>query len=462
MTSIPRRSNLHDVIRALPFLCAIVLFSAPQARADGLLMLTAGKVGVSKDLPGSGRDRGRFRFRKDPALLTLENPTCPGTSSVQLATYPQAANRVEAQPLVDLPCENWTARGTGYVYNDPTGALGGIRRILYKPGKLVLKMRGPGFTPVVGPVAYMEIWFAVGPNRYHGRFHSFRQNDSAGIKTRRPSAAAAAGEAAFWDVLHNNDNSSARQEAGLAALQQAASRSRKDGRSRFLQAMLQLYRFGQATTDFGTVSPFAEQELAASHAAFQDSLPLLWDGTAGDSRVPGFAAGTKFTQGLVAGDTALQAEGLQDLADAVAVNQFFNIFDYIPVIQALPPSDSRFTLAVNAVVDYLNAPDTLNCITTQPELCGNEGLAPHNAEGAVLLFGDVYAKAGDLQSAQVWYGLAKALGELNPSPWPFQAVADDRVANAVARVALYQDQDPDNDPPIIGAGPEACAFCHYK
>jgi hypothetical protein len=462
MISIVERLILRSLRSALILLSALVMLSALPARADDLLMLTTGKVAVSKDSPGTDRDRGTFRFSKDPVLLALEDPTCPGTSSVQLATYPQATNRVEAQPVVDLPCENWTARGSGYVYDDPTGAHGGVRRISYKPGKLVLKMSGAGFTPVVGPVAYMEIWFVVGPNRYHGRFHSFRQNDSAGIKTRRPSAAAAAGEAAFWDVLHNNDNSTARQEAGLAALQQAASGSRKDGRAPFLQAMLQLYRFGQATTDFGTVSPFAEQELAASHAAFQDSLPLLWDGTAGDSRVPGFAAGTKFTQGLVTGDTALQAEGLQDLADAVAVNQFFNIFDYIPIIQALPPSDPRFVLAFNAVIDYLNAPDTLNCITTQPELCGNEGLAPHNAEGAVLLFGDVYAKAGDLSAAQVWYSLAKALGELNPEPWPFQAVADERVATAAARVALYQDLDPGNDPPIIGAGAEACAFCHYK
>jgi len=33
---------------------------------------------------------------------------------------------------------------------------------------------------------------------------------------------------------------------------------------------------------------------------------------------------------------------------------------------------------------------------------------------------------------------------------------------AAARAALYLDADPTNDPPIIGAGPQACAVCHYK
>ena len=143
------------------------------------------------------------------------------------------------------------------------------------------------------------------------------------------------------------------------------------------------------------------------------------------------------------------------------INQFFNIFDFIPVIQAVSPTDPLFTLAFTEVDDYLSNPEVFGCITTQPELCGNTGLAPHNAEGAVLLFGDVYAKAGDLAQAQTWYDLAKFLGGLNP-PWQFQAVADERAANAATRVALYQDGDPSNDPPIVGAASEACAFCHYK
>ena len=31
-------------------------------------------------------------------------------------------------------------------------------------------------------------------------------------------------------------------------------------------------------------------------------------------------------------------------------------------------------------------------------------MAPHNTEGALLLFGDLYAKGGRLSDAERWYG----------------------------------------------------------
>jgi hypothetical protein len=226
--------------------------------------------------------------------------------------------------------------------------------------------------------------------------------------------------------------------------------------------MMHLYRFGQATTDFADVSAFARQELAAAHEAFERAVPRLWDGAAGDSRVPGFAAAAKYTHGLLEGNDALRDAGLADLTAAVAINQFFNVFDYIPVAQIVPANDPLFGLVFAEVDDYLNAPGTLDCVDSQPEICSNAGLAPHNAEGALLLFGDVYAKGGDLATARAWYVLARGAGRAGETPWPFQALADDRVANAAARVALYQDADPANDPPVVGMGAEACAVCHYK
>lgn len=378
-----------------------------------------------------------------------------------MASYPQATNRLEAQ-ATNLPCENWSATSGGYVYHDDAAAHGGVRRITYTSSKLVIKLRGQHFTPVAGPVGYMEVWFRVGSTRYLGRFHNFRRNDATVMISRRPSSSAAEGEAAFWDVLLGTDISVQRQNEAIAALTKAAKHASKDGRSRFLLGMLHLYRFGQDTTSYDEVSAFGLEEVAASHAAFETALPRLWDGVNGDSRVPGFAAVAKFTQGLVTGDDALRDEGLQDLAEAIAINQFFNVFDYIPVIQAFPPGDPLFQTAFDEVADYLGDPDTLNCVQAQPELCANEGLAPHNAEGALLLFGDVYAKAGDLPTAQAWYALANVIVLVGGVPWPFQAVLDDRLANAADRVALYQDADPTNDPPVVGAAQEACAICHYK
>jgi len=39
-----------------------------------------------------------------------------------------------------------------------------------------------------------------------------------------------------------------------------------------------------------------------------------------------------------------------------------------------------------------------------PEICGNAGMAPHNTQGALLLFGDLYAKGDRLSDAERWYG----------------------------------------------------------
>src|SRR5262249_44500067 len=144
---------------------------------------------------------------------------------------------------------------------------------------------------------------------------------------------------------------------------------------------------------------------------FSRALPLLWDGRGGDSRVPGFAAAATFGLGVVNDDATMQAKGLADLQAALAVNAFFNVFDLIPVVQALPPRDPRCQQVVPLLASYIADPDTLQCVATQPEICSDQGLAPRNVAGALLLFGDVYAKAAGLDSsyltqAETWYGIA--------------------------------------------------------
>ena len=91
---------------------------------------------------------------------------------------------------------------------------------------------------------------------------------------------------------------------------------------------------------------------------------------------------------------------------------------------------------------------------SQPEICNNAGLAPSNFSGSLVLFGDVYAKQGDLVEARKWYQTAK---NVTPAGYRFQSLVDDRAANVDARVAAYLDADPNNDPPVVGLGEENCA-----
>jgi hypothetical protein len=330
---------------------------------------------------------------------------------------------------------------------------------VYTRDALVVKLGGAGYTPPGGPVGYVELWLNLGSTRLLARFHNFRVNTATQLVTRKTSAAAAKGEAAFWDVLTADDRSEVRQQAALRALGQASRRSKQDGRSRFLLAMMHLYRFGNRIQGYDAVSDEAKAEIRAADEGFAAAVPLLWDGTAGDSRVPGFAAAAKFARGIVEGDEARAAAGLVDLNEALRVNAFFNVFDLIPVVQALPRTDPRFQPAVDAVITYLSDPGTLSCVGTQPEICANAGLAPRNLTGATLLFGDVYAKAGNLAQARGWYAIAA--GTASPT-YRFFELAQNRFADVEARVARYLDDDPGNDDQIIGVGEENCAVCHNR
>lgn len=442
-------------------LVAVLSLVAAASPALALTVLTTGKAASFKG------ETGMIRFGKDPALATPVAPVCPTTSAVTLSSYPQATNRVVVHLDVTLPCANWKVADGGYVYDDKSAAVGGVRKIVYARDKLLIKFAGPAFARPVGPVGYFHVWFTVGDTAYHGRFHNFRKNDATLIVTRPVSKSAAEGEAAFWAVLHGDvtgAEKAAREDVALHCLEKAAKRDKKDGRSRFLLAMMHLYRFGQMIDRYDDVPDAARAEITAANEGFIAAGPLLWDRAAnrGDSRVPGFAAATTFGLGVVNADPVLQAQGLADLEYAVGINGFFNIFDYIPVAQATAANDPLFAEVLAKVATYLNDPNTLSCVVTQPELCGNAGLAPHNGEGALLLFGDLYAKAGDLPNAMQWYNLAGALGAADGVPYRFQPVLDDRLANAAARVALYTDDDPSNDPSIIGAGAEACSTCHNR
>jgi hypothetical protein len=424
--------------------------------AAGFQVLTVGKVArfVNRGDPAS--NGAVIVVGRDRALATLLDPRCPTASTVALEAYLQSTVRDVVLASVSLDCAKWAARGRGYVYADPTGT---VRAIRYTPSGLRIEVKGPGFTPIGGPVGFVQAQLGIGTDLLRARFHNFRRNDASEVLSRKPSHAAAAGEAGFWDVLSGDDDSEATETATIARLEQAARRDPRDGRSRFLLAMMHFYRFGQQVTSYAAVSEAAKAELHGANAAFATAVPLLWnDATAtGDSRVPGFAAAAEYLQGLVDGDATLRDQGLADLDQSIAQNAFFNVFDLIPVLQATTPGDPVFQAAFAKVDAYLNDPETLACVVTQPEICANAGFVPHNVQGALTLFGDIYVKHGDLTPANNWYTLAAAF-----PAWPFTPVLDDHRTNALARAALYQDADPSNDPLLIGAGTETCAFCHRR
>lgn len=441
---------------AVALVCGGHAATASAARLD---VLNAGKVAWFENRGDVERNGGIVVVGRDRALRTLLDPTCPAASVVEVEAYLQSTARDAVLAHVELDCGKWSRTGSGFQYSDASGT---VRSIRYTRSGLQIEVRGPGFTPISGAVGYVQAQLQIGEDTLRARFHNFRQNDAQVVRSRRPSLAAAMSEAGFWDVLLGDDSSEAREQEVIATLETAVRRTPRDGRSHFLLAMLHLYRFGQRVVRLDAVSAEARAELAAANVSFAAALPLLWDGatSTGDSRVPGFAAAAKYMQGVVDDDDALRAEGLADLERSIAVNSFFNVFDFIPAMQFLPPSDPVFQRGFTLFTSYLEDPETLRCVGTQPEICANAGFAPRNIQGALTLFGDLYAKAGNLERAQFWYNLVSAFPDT--ATWQFAALLADRRANAAARVALYGDGDPSNDPPLIGAGAEACSTCHVR
>lgn len=446
-------------LRSAAFATMVAASCALPAAAAGFQVLTSGKLARFENRGDPALNGGVVVVGRDRALRTLHDPTCPATSTVEVEAYLQSTFRDAILAHVELNCAKWSHAGNGFRYSDPHGT---VRSIYYAQMGLRIDIRGSGFTPSSGPVGFLQTQLKIGDDTLRARFHNFRQNDGQVVWTRRPSRSASLGEAAFWDAILGDDSSEAREQEAMRLLERAVRHDDRDGRSHFLLAMMHLYRFGQRAVRFDDVSAAALAELAASNAAFANAVPLLWNDAAraGDSRVAGFAAAAKYMQGALEGNEALRAQGLADLEHAVEVNSFFNVFDYIPILQLLPPSDPVFQQAYASFTAYLENPETLQCVGAQPEICNNAGFAPHNIQGSLILFGDLYAKGGNLAQAQMWYGLLKFFPDT--ASWPFASLAEDRTANAAARVALYADSDPSNDPPVIGMGPEACANCHNR
>lgn len=444
---------------ALLVLTLLVGGAAAPAAAIDLTILTRGKslrlIGAA-DPQGA---RGVVRFGADPALADAPDPTCPTTSTFELGLFTGSANAVIRGAKAQLDCAKWRPRQGGWVYNDPS-APGGVRAIVYGPSGVTVKLVGPGALPAQGPLAYGFIWLEVGARRYHGRFHQFRRNAAERIVSQTTPRLAAEGERGFWTVLTGDDDSEAAQQATLANLRRAGEVSARDGRSRFLLAMLHLYRFGQMSQSIAAAPPAALDELRAAVAAFAEAEPLLWDRATrtGDSRVPGFGAAARYALAVATGDSTLREQALADLDYAVEINAFFNVFDLMTVLQAEPANSQAFRDAFARIDAYLAAPSTFQCAFTQPEVCTGNGLGPGSLPGTFVLFGDVYAKAGRQVEAARWYDVAKT----TETGWALQGLAAARSAGVAERVAAYLDADPGNDPPIIGAGTEACRSCHHR
>jgi hypothetical protein len=437
-------------------LLALVLLVLP-AGAQAITVLTSGKSFSQRD------GFTVVRVGSDAELATLSDPTaCPSAVTLRIAAYPTARNLVIGPPPVALPCEGWRPIANGWLYRDEHGSAGGIRRVQYTTRGLTIVAAAPGFVAEPGPVGFVQVGLTVGTTRYHVRFHTFQRNDAAAIVSTRASRLAAETERAFWQTLLGSRDRSA-EVLRLAAAGEA--RAPRDGRLPFLAAMMHLYEFGAQVTHYPSATPAQRTHIDAARDAFARALPLLYQSGVGDTRALGFASGTTYVAAVLNGDPLLRQQAIDEMNAAAVLNPLFNAFNPIGVVPpAVAPNDPAYAGALQLLDEYFPVA-AVDCVMTagvQGELCFNDGLAPHNLEGTFLFFGDVYAKAGRLDDARSRYETARAVGQANGWRPEFLADIDERLTDLPARIARFQDADPNNDPPLIGVANSGCAHCHYQ
>ncbi len=179
------------------------LGAGAPARAADFQVLTVGKVAKFENRGDPARNGGVVTVGRDRALQTLYPPTCPATSAVEIEAYLQSTLRDAVLAHVDLDCAKWSANGQNFQYTvrparsapfatAAPGSASSSRRGLHADQRSGRLRAGAAEDQRPDPAA---------------RLHSFKQNDAQKVITRKPSTAAAAGEAGFWDVMTGDDNS---------------------------------------------------------------------------------------------------------------------------------------------------------------------------------------------------------------------------------------------------------------
>lgn len=437
---------MYPVPRLITVAAALSIFAFGDAHAQTDLL--AGSKARIRSVP-TGNHRISARFRD---VTFLGAPDCSAAMSVRVIT-----SSGDSTDLA-LDCSNWQSLALGkFRYRAPAADGLAVSKITYGQQRLFVKLRGTTTPLLTGGESFVEIRFAVDGDRrkYCGRFASLSKNSDRTLASHGPSAPCPAFEAerAFWDTLNLVDD---REAEAVARFEQAVADVPTDGRAWFLKGMFHMYRQSQ-TLDYDNPTQFVLDEVDLAEAALAEAVPLLPD----DTRIPGFLGSATYVGGITHNDAARVQLALDRMRDSIILYPLFNVFNFVGTVGIhVDNHDPLFSEAIG----YVDVGLASGCSPfTDPEVCGNVGRAPHNVEGSMLLFGDLYAKAGDAAAAAAAYQLGITFDDLDTIPYIWRTELDDRIANLAARIALYQDADPNNDPLIIGEGNyENCLFCHGR
>lgn len=222
------------------------------------------------------------------------------------------------------------------------------------------------------------------------------------------------------------------------------------------------------------IPPTIVDDALLSRSYFQQAVRL----EPSDKRYLGFLGGMTLSEGGIHGDEKLARKGYSILLRSIHEFPEFNYVTGGLIESVLPAASDRFKRAVEwqwkvidvcigEKIDRAN-PDMspyLHLATTEGDkrVCWNGSIAPHNFEGTFLNMGDMLVKSGDWRTAQKIYANAKLAPEY--PAWKYSNVLDERIANAEANVARFnQPVGPGERPdhPVMFQTEFACMACHQN
>jgi len=148
--------------------------------------LVGGRRFISRDSASASHDRTSIRFGADPALTSLEDPTCPGSSSLRIVAGAYDTGEVA------LACSGWRRSGSGYRYTGSATSAGGVRRLLVRDGTLSATLSGPAHPPVPANAPFVEVRLRFGTREVCGRLTALAFADTKTFRAVGPSTACSA------------------------------------------------------------------------------------------------------------------------------------------------------------------------------------------------------------------------------------------------------------------------------
>lgn len=282
-------------------------------------------------------------------------------------------------------------------------------------------------------------------------------------KSRSQSAKQA--DELFWQTFHQGEYD--KIQPALEALTAAYLKTPEDAVTAAHIAWLHNWRSAERAR-MSSVPATITDDIQLARRYFQEAVAL----NPADARTQGFLAGHTVIEGTLHHDEKLTRRGYFQLLDAIKLWPEFNLFTAGFVMSRLPADAPQFrkglewqwrTLdeCIDGKLDRGN-PDYSPYFSKETKegkkrVCWNSWIAPHNLEGFFLNMGDMLVKAGDWQTAQKIYANAKLPKEY--STWKYQAVLDERIRQAQANVAVFNQQ---NDTHMMINSAFACMACHQQ